>query len=344
MIKSGPVPETNENTFGVPHLISVVIPVYQGEMTLPAVIGELEPMTHLTESPDGNPFIVTEVLLVFDNGPDGSARVIRELAREHSFIRPVWLSKNFGQHAATIAGMASSGGDWIVTLDEDGQHDPRDIGGLLDTAMRDQASIVYAKPTNAPSHGALRNTASRGAKWVLSKFFAGENAPDYQSYRLILGSIGRGVAAYSGSGVYLDVAMGWVSGRASTSPITLRDEGDRKSGYSPRRLFSHFWRMVLSSGTRGLRIVSFLGVAFAILGGLLALFILISRLTGGIVTEGWASTIVIVLVATGAILFSLGIMAEYIGVNVNMAMGKPPYMITTDPGAGPLGRVRRPTS
>ncbi|CAN5320252.1 glycosyltransferase family 2 protein [soil metagenome] len=344
MIKSGSVPESNENTFGTPHLISVVIPVYQGEKTLPSVIAEILPMTELAESPEGNPFIITEVLLVFDNGPDDSARVMRELAREYPFVRPVWLSKNFGQHAATIAGMASSGGDWIVTLDEDGQHDPRDIGGLLDTAMREQSSIVYAKPVNAPSHGFLRNTASRGAKWVLSKFFAGPDAPDYQSYRLILGSIGRGVAAYSGSGVYLDVAMGWVAGRASTSPITLRDEGDRKSGYSARRLFSHFWRMVLSSGTRGLRIVSFLGIAFAILGGLLAIFILIQRLTGGIVTEGWASTIVIVLVATGAILFSLGIIAEYIGVNVNMAMGKPPYMITTDPGNGPLGRVRPPSA
>jgi glycosyltransferase involved in cell wall biosynthesis len=337
---SVPVAETNGNTFGVPHLISVVIPVYGGENTLAAVIDEVSRLTSLSHSPDGHPFRVTEALLVYDNGPDDSARVIRELASEHEFVRPVWLSKNFGQHAATIAGMASSGGDWIVTLDEDGQHDPADIGVLLDAAMTTQSAVVYAKPTNPAPHGLFRNTASRGAKWFLTKVFAGSNAPDYQSYRLILGSIGRGVAAYSGSGVYLDVAMGWVAGGTTTAPIKLRAEGDRKSGYSTRRLISHFWKMILTSGTRGLRLVSVLGVLFAAIGVIIAIYILISRVTGAIITEGWASTIVIILLGVGAILFSLGIIAEYIGVNVNMAMGKPPYMITTDPGAGPLGRTR----
>ena len=337
---SDPVAETQRTTFGVPHLISIVIPVYGGEKTLASVLSEVAALTKLTESPNGHPFRVTEALLVYDNGPDDSARVIRELADTYEFVRPVWLSKNFGQHAATIAGMASSGGDWIVTLDEDGQHDPQDIGGLLDTAMSTQSSVVYAKPTNPAPHGFLRNSASKGAKWLLTKIFAGSNAPDYQSYRLILGSIGRGVAAYSGSGVYLDVAMGWVADQTSTSPVRLRDEGDRSSGYSTRRLLSHFWRMILSSGTRGLRLVSVLGALFAVIGVGIAIFILISRVTGAIITEGWASTIVVILLGVGAILFSLGVIAEYIGVSVNMAMGKPPYMITTDPGAGPLGRTR----
>lgn len=324
-----------------PHLLSVVIPVYGGALTLAGVVGELEPFTTDSVTPDGNPFRVIEVILVYDNGRDDSPEVMRALAEQYPFVRPIWLSKNYGQHAATLAGMASSGGEWIVTLDEDGQHDPAAIAGLLDTAMREQADLVYAKPTNKPSHGFLRNTASRGAKWFLTKMFAGSNAPDYQSYRLLLGSVGRSVAAYSGSGVYLDVAMGWVAGKVATSPITLRDEGERESGYSTRRLFSHFWRMVLTSGTRGLRFVSALGIAFAVLGVLLAIYILISTLVSGVSTEGWASMIVVILLSSGAILFSLGIIAEYIGVNVNMAMGKPPYLIVSDPADGPLGRRRR---
>jgi glycosyltransferase involved in cell wall biosynthesis len=326
----------------IPHAISVVIPVYQGEKTLPALMVEIAELTSVTQSPDAYPFIVTEVLLVFDNGPDDSARVIRELATEYDFVRPIWLSRNYGQHAATLAGMASTGSEWIVTLDEDGQHDPRDIGKLLDTAMRDLASVVYSKPTNPPPHGAFRNAASKGAKWLLTKFFAGSNAPDYQSFRLILGNVGRSVAAYAGSGVYLDVAMGWVAGRTSTCPIELRSEGDRQSGYSTRRLLSHFWKMVLSSGTRGLRFVSGLGIILALIGVLVIIYIFVARLWGGSAPAGWASTIVVVLVSSGAVLFSLGIIAEYIGVNVNMSLGKPPYLITSDPADGPLGRVHKP--
>jgi len=332
---------TEDQTFP-PHTISIVIPVYGGENTLAGVIDEILPMTALSVTPDGHQFVVNEIVLAYDNGRDNSAAVIRDLVHTHSMVRAVWLSRNFGQHAATLAGMASTGGEWIVTLDEDGQHNPADIALLLDTAMREQAPLVYAKPTNKPSHGFLRNTASRGAKWLLAKLFSGSNAPDYQSFRLVLGSIGRGVAAYSGSGVYLDVALGWVAPPAATQAITLRDEGDRVSGYSARRLFSHFWRMVLTSGTRGLRFVSALGIVFALLGLALTLYIVASQLLGSNVPEGWASTIVIVLVSSGAILVSLGIIAEYIGISVNMSLGKPPYLITSDPHDGPLGRRKHP--
>ena len=342
MLKSRLVNEAAAVDLERPHEISIVIPVYQGEQTLSGVVDEILPFTEVSRTHDGYPFVVREVVLVDDNGPDDSARVIRDLQSRHPFVRVVWLSRNFGQHAATLAGMASSGSEWVVTLDEDGQHDPAEIGGLLDTAMRERASVVYAKPTNPPPHGPLRNSASRTAKWVLSKLFTGSNAPDYQSYRLLLGTIARSVAAYAGSNVYLDVAIGWVAGTVVTSPVTLRQEGDRASGYSTRRLFSHFWRMILSSGTRALRVVSIVGTIVAFLGVGLAVFILFARLFGDTVPEGWASTMVVVLLGTGAILFSLGIIAEYIGVSVNMAMGKPPYLITSDPTYGPLGR-RRPS-
>ena len=116
--------DAGETVLPPDHSVSVVIPVYQGELTLEALLAEIEPFTAPQISRDGHSYAVTEVLLVFDNGRDGSPRVIRELRRLHPFVRPIWLSRNFGQHAATLAGMASSGGDWIVTLDEDGQHDP----------------------------------------------------------------------------------------------------------------------------------------------------------------------------------------------------------------------------
>jgi undecaprenyl-phosphate 4-deoxy-4-formamido-L-arabinose transferase len=323
------------------HLISVVIPVYRGAATLPSLLDELEPLSNESVSADGHAFRVVEVLLVHDAGPDDSDRVIRELELRHPIVRTLWLSKNSGQHAATLAGMASSGGEWVVTLDEDGQHDPADIPVLLDAAMREHNPVVYAKPTNKPSHGFVRNTASKGAKWLLTRLSGAANAGDYQSYRLMLGSYARSVAAYAGAGVYLDVAIGWISPRPATAEIQLRDEGERVSGYSYRRLFSHFWRMVLTSGTRGLRVVSALGVGLALGGLAFAVWVLIARITGDDITPGWASTVVVVLLSSGAILFSLGVIAEYVGVAVNMAMGRPPYLLVSDPASSPLGRVAR---
>ncbi|MGA0568913.1 glycosyltransferase [Rathayibacter sp. KR2-224] len=335
--------ETVSTQLPADHSISIVVPVYQGERTLAGLMDEIKPLTSPQITTGGHSWVVGEVLLVNDNGPDNSAAVMRMLSKDFSFVRPVWLSRNFGQHAATLAGMASAGGDWVVTLDEDGQHDPSDIGALLDAAMERQSPVVYAKALNEAPHGFLRNSASKTAKWMLAKVSGTTNASEYSSFRLVLGNIARSVAAYAGSGVYLDVALGWVSNRIATAPVTLREEGDRRSGYSPRRLFGHFLRMVLTSGTRALRAVAILGFIIGIIGIIFAIVVLIERVVGDIAIAGWASTVVIVLLSSGAILFSLGVVAEYIGINVNMAMGKPPYLITTDPDNGPLGRPPRVT-
>jgi polyisoprenyl-phosphate glycosyltransferase len=322
----------------VDHDISVVIPVYQGERHLPGVVGELERLIEPFRTPEGAVARVVEVVLVHDAGPDDSPRVMRGLAAKYDWVRLIWLSRNFGQHAATLAGMSSSGGDWIVTMDEDGQQDPADIPGMLDTALREEATVVYGAPVNRPPHGTLRNASSRSAKWLIGRMGGTGDVAKYNSYRLVLGEVGRSVAAYAGSGIYLDVGLGWVARPVATSPVTLRDEGERVSGYNVRSLLSHFWRMALTSGTRGLRIVSALGAVLAVLGVAVAVTLVIAKLAGSSVQAGWTSLVTILLVTAGAILFSLGIIAEYLGVAVNMAMGRPTYLIVGDPAEGPLGR------
>ena len=116
----------------LPLRVSIVIPVYAGETSLPTLIKEIAPLTQPQATPGGNSFLICEVLLVHDCGPDRSDRTLQALAIEYPFVQPVWLSRNYGQHAATMAGMASATGDWVVTIDEDGQQDPADIGSMLD--------------------------------------------------------------------------------------------------------------------------------------------------------------------------------------------------------------------
>jgi glycosyltransferase involved in cell wall biosynthesis len=323
------------------HTISVVIPTYRGELTLAATVAEVLLYASESKSPAGAHYRVIEVILVDDNGPDSTDQVMRSLAASNALVHTVWLSKNYGQHAATLAGMASSAGDWVVTIDEDGQQDPRDIGSLLDAALEQSAQVVYGRPLNAPPHSLGRNAASRTSKWIVTWLSGSQRALDFNSYRLILGSVARGVAAYAGPNVYLDVALGWVAGRYTTAGITLRGE-QRVSGYSTRALLSHFWRLVIASGTRALRLVSVAGVMLALVGIVIAVSVVIQKLAWGIDSAGWASIMVIMLLGIGAILFSLGIIAEYIGANVNMAMGKPAYFLTTDPADGPLGRRDTP--
>jgi polyisoprenyl-phosphate glycosyltransferase len=300
---------------------------------LPGVVKELEQLRSTQKTRDGREFRVDEVLLVWDRGIRGSDEAVRELAARDEWIRPIWLSRNFGQHPATLAGMTSSAGDWIVTMDEDGQHDPAYIGDLLDKAYRDRAQLVYASPTNRPPHGVLRNAASWLTKWLFVHVLMSSDGPKaFNSYRLILGEAGRSVAAYTGAGVFLDVALCWVVANPSTCPVLMRQEGRPPSAYSFRRLVSHFWRLVISSGTRPLRFVSVMGILFALFGFGVAISSAIQKAVGDIHVQGWTSVFVAVLVVGGAILFALGIIAEYIAASANMAMGKPVYVIVRDPG------------
>jgi undecaprenyl-phosphate 4-deoxy-4-formamido-L-arabinose transferase len=321
------------------HTISVVIPVYRGEHTLTAVVEELVDLTKSQLTRGARWYRISEVILVHDAGPDRSDEVIRRLVDEHSVVHPVWLSRNFGQHAATLAGMSSTGSDWIVTLDEDGQFNPADIGEMLDVALDRRAQLVYGSPTNPPPHGPARNLASRVVKFLAVKVLSDGSLTRFSSFRLLLGEIGRGVAAYVGAGVYLDVALTWVFDRVAECPVEFRDEHEHISGYSFRRLLSHFWQLVLTAGTRPLRLVSLAGGLTAI-GGLITALVLSFRrlILNDTKIQGWTSVVVLLLLIGGAILFSLGVIAEYVGAAVRMSMGKPLYLITTDPSTGPLLR------
>jgi glycosyltransferase involved in cell wall biosynthesis len=311
--------------------ISIVIPVYRGSQTLGPLVAEIEPLTKSQVTPLGHAFRVTELVLVWDRGTDASDDVIRDLSRDHVWIRPVWLSRNFGQHPATLAGMASAGGDWVVTMDEDGQHDPASIKDLLDTALRDSAQVVYGVPRNPPPHGAVRNAASRMVKSLALRLLVEDLPRGFSSYRLVLGEIARSMAAYAGPGAYLDVALGWVTARVSHCPISARTEGRPATSYTFRRLASHFWRLVISSGTRPLRLVSAVGFATALLGALLSLYFIVQRFTNQVPIAGWTSVIVTVLFVGGATLFSLGVIAEYIGAILRSAIGRPLYVTVRDP-------------
>jgi len=229
--------------------------------------------------------------------------------------------------------MTSSAGTWIVTMDEDGQMDPAFIGPMLDQAYQGAAQLVYGTPTNAPPHGWLRNAGSRIAKRLFVGALADGQFAEFNSYRLVLGEVGRSVAAYTGAGVYLDVALSWVVSQATTCPVIARAEGRPAASYDARRLLSHFGRLVVSSGTRPLMFVTVIGAAFVVLGGAAAAWVLLGKVLNDVPVTGWPSIFVALMLVGGAVMVSLGIIAQYIGAATNMSLGKPLYVIVGDPAA-----------
>lgn len=313
------------------HRVTIVIPVYHGERTLQALIKEIAPLAAMQRSPGGASFFISELLLVHDCGHDRSDLTIEDLSKQYPFVRPIWLSRNYGQHAATLAGMASATGDWVATIDEDGQQDPADIGTMLDAALRGSFQLVYAKPSNPPPHGWLRNAMSCTAKGLTGKLLGNKQIGQFNSFRLVDGEIARTLAAYCGNGIYLDMGLFWITGRIGHCPIRVRNEMDRPSGYSYFKLFGHFWNLIFTTGTRPLRLITLMGFVSVLLAGALTTYALYGKLYGDVPVQGWTSLLIIVAFFSGCILTALGVIAEYLVVTMGIVMGKPLYVVATKP-------------
>jgi glycosyltransferase involved in cell wall biosynthesis len=307
--------------------ISIVVPVYLGAETLAQLVEKVLPLTENTKTQNGNTFIVEEMIFVHDCGPDRSDVAIEELCSRFEFIKAVWLSKNFGQHPATVAGMASSRCEWVVTLDEDLQHEPSEIGSLLDLAFESGSDVVYGIDQTTIIHGLVRSRASSLAKAISATLVGNGVSKKYSSFRLIRGNIARGVSAYVGDGVYLDVALTWVTDCIASCEVRNSLEKRSKSGYTYRKLFSHFLRLLLSNGTKPLRIVTVVGTSIALLGIFYAIYIITSILFTDNAPEGWTSIFASILIIGGLILMALGVIAEYLGFVVRAAFGKPSYFV-----------------
>ena len=320
--------------------LSVVVPVYRAGPALTDVVTEALQVADRLELAAGVLVRLDEVLLVCDNPalPAGERERLRSLEALDRRVRVLWLTRNFGQHPATVAGIVSTNGDWIATMDEDGQHDPAGVAAMLRTAADESVPLVYARPSNAPPHGAVRNAASRTAK-ALFRVMSGSRG-DFHSFRLIEGSVARSACAYMGDSVYLDVAMNWSCGEGARCPLEMRSEGS-ESSYDYRRLLSHFWRMVLSTGARPLRLVAVVGVVIALTGLAVAAFVAQRRLTGAFeTTPGWASVFITQLLLAGGVFITLATLAEYISFAVRNSIGKPLYVIAEHADARALWNLQ----
>ncbi len=312
-----------------PFDIAVVIPVFRGAETLTELVDEIISMS-TGSSPGGRDYRIAEVVLVWDRGPDDSPRVMRELSKSHDIVRSIWLTRNVGQHGATLAGIASTGSQWIVTLDEDGQHNPQLIPVFLDAVIDRRSRLAYLEPTNKPPHGPLRNMASRLTKLAYGYLVDSVGTSSFNSFRMIHGEVARSVAAYTGPGVYLDVALRWVANDAILVPGVVRAEGRAASNYSYRKLLGHAVRMIITSGTKPLRLIAVIGIVLAFGGFLMALAVVYQRLVHAIPVQGWTSLMIVLLLIGGSLLVAMAVIAEYLGIVVSAAMGKPLYTIGSD--------------
>jgi len=200
--------------------ISVVVPVYNSELILPALIKRLEPVLISLAHQH-------EVVLVNDGSRDQSWKIIQELSRTFSWVRGINLMRNYGQHNAILCGIRAARFDTIVTMDDDLQHPPEEIPKLL-AKLDEGFEMVYGFPEHE-QHGLLRNIASGLTKLALQKSMGAETARHVSAFRAFRTQARDAFANYHSPFVSIDVVLTW----ATTRFVAIQVRHDpRQSGVS----------------------------------------------------------------------------------------------------------------
>lgn len=301
--------------------LSLVIPVYGSEQVLPELVARLRDVLDGVAGLDGG----YELILVCDCSPDGSWRVIRELATSHPWVHGISLRMNAGQHNALMAGFARARGQVVVTMDDDLQHSPRDIPALLAELARGR-DVVYARFKDR-KHAWWKIAGSRLNDIVAGRLLQKPKGLYLSPFRALRAEIVQDVLRYTGPYAYVDGLVLSVTRNIGSVDVDHHDRYAGDSAYSLRKSISLWLKMATSFSIVPLRLTSIAGLCFAGLGFLLALAFVVQKFTIDRMPDGWSSLMVSILILGGVQLIALGMLGEYLGRVLLTLNGRPQFVV-----------------
>lgn len=300
--------------------VSVVVPVYGGSAALPELCSRLDATFRSTG-------LVYEVILVDDRGQREAWGVIRTIAAEYPHVRGLRLGRNFGQHAATICGIAHARGNWIITMDDDLEHPPEAIPALLASGDEDHPLVygVFKKRT----HAAYRNLSSELMRHILKRAFPDINE-DYCSFRAIHAPLAKQLDRFGLNRPYIDGMLSWLTSSARSVEVSHEQRHHGESTYTLRKLISHAINIFVTFSSLPLRAAVFGGAGLACISFLFLLYVIYGKLSGHIANPGYASLMSVVLFACGIQLLILGVVGEYVGRLMGATFRRPVYVVDSE--------------
>ena len=299
--------------------VSFVIPCFRSEVTLEHVVTEIrETMKALTD-------YCYEIVLVNDCSPDNTLQVIEGLCKKYDNITGVSLVKNFGQHAALMAGFRHVTGDIVVCLDDDGQTPADEVGKFL-AEIKAGRDVVYAKYTNK-QHTAFRNFGSK-VNEIMTRFMLGKPKELYiSSYFAAKRFVIDEVVRYRNCYPYVIGLVLRTTKNIGNVEVTHRQREVGCSGYTLKALFALWFNGFTAFSIQPLRFATLIGVLCAGSGFLYGIYTIIKRLFIPDVPMGFSSLMSVLVFIGGMIMLMLGLIGEYVGRIYISLNNSPQYVI-----------------
>ncbi|HKP52806.1 MAG TPA: glycosyltransferase family 2 protein [Chloroflexia bacterium] len=303
--------------------ISIIVPAYNSEAILPELAARLEVV--LKGGWPGSS--ESELIIVNDGSRDGSWEAIRRLAETYPWVRGVNLMRNYGQHNALLCGIRLARHGVIVTMDDDLQHPPEEVHKLLEK-LDEGYDVVYGTPQKE-QHGLWRDMASRATKMALQSSMGAETARNVSAFRAFRARVRDAFAEYRSPFVSIDVLLTW--GTTRFTHILVRHD-PRKSGvsnYTFRKLLSHAINMATGFSTLPLQLASLVGFTFTLFGLVMLIYVIVRYVIEGGSVPGFPFLASAIAIFSGAQLFALGIIGEYLARMHFRMMERPTYVVST---------------
>lgn len=294
---------------------SIVIPVYNSEEALHV----LTDRTRKVMDKIGSPY---EVILVDDCSRDKSWEKLKEIHGQDSRFKVIRLFRNFGQHNATLCGLAHSSGRHVLTLDCDLEHNPEDIPSLLEHKEHD---IVIAKFLYK-HHNLFKRTASRVKDWYIQRLIGSPKGIYISSFRMFHNQVAKNMVKIATPYPYLPALMFFVSKDVVNVPIEHGVRKYGKSTYNLRRMIRLFSHLMINNSSYLLGLIGKSGVVTAGIGLLLAIYYTVRKIFILSVVPGWTTLVVLNLVIGGLVLIGQSVIGEYLIRIINSSEGRPSYI------------------
>jgi undecaprenyl-phosphate 4-deoxy-4-formamido-L-arabinose transferase len=301
--------------------LAVVIPVYNGGATLPALIERLLPVVRSFSAP-------YEIILVNDGSRDNSWETIQKLSARHPEITGIDLMRNYGQHNALLCGIRATRHDIIVTIDDDLQQPPEEIPRLL-AKLAEGYDVVYGTPERH-QHGLLRNLGSRIAKAALATATNGAVAPMVSAFRAFRRTVKPAFDDYRSPLLSIDVLLTWATTSFAAVAVRSDRRGSGGSNYRFRSLVRHAMNVMTGFSLIPLQLATLVGFSFTLFGLAVLTYVVGRYLLSGTTVAGFPFLASIIAIFSGAQLFALGILGEYLGRMHMRTMDRPAYIVRTD--------------
>ena len=301
--------------------LSVVVPVYNSAGILPELIRRLAAVLPVVARQ-------YEVVLVNDGSADDSARVARDVSVAFGWVRRIDLTKNFGQHSALLCGIRAARHRVIVTIDDDLQHPPEEIPKLLHRLVG-AVQVVYGTPERA-HHDSWRDTSSKVTKFLLQRLLRVSGAQSVSAFRAFRTELRDAFAFYQGPHVNIDVMLTWSAGHFASVPVAHARRAAGRSNYTFRTLMRHALNMTAGFSTTPLRLASLVGFFFTAFGCAVFVYAVGRYVLFGSSVPGFTFLASAIAIFSGAQLFALGILGEYVGHIFQRSLQMPSYQVKTD--------------